>query len=48
MMVGLTEEEAKNKTYNFKKYHSIEYYKKRDLESIVADIKVKIEEYFSK
>lgn len=46
--LGLTEKEAKNKAYNFKKYHSIEYFKKEDLEAIIADIKAKITEYFSK
>lgn len=48
MLLGLTEEEAKNKAYNFKKYHTIEYFKREDLEVIVADIKAKIIEYFSK
>ena len=48
MMLGLTEEEAKNKAYNFKKYHTIEYFKREDLEVIIADIKAKIIEYFSK
>lgn len=48
MLLGLTKEEAKNKAYNFKKYHTIEYFKRKDLEVIVADIKAKIIEYFSK
>ena len=48
MLIGLTEKEAKNKSYNFKKYHSIEYFKKEDLEAIIADIKVKITDYFSR
>ena len=48
MMLGLTEEEAKNKAYNFKKYHTIEYFKREELEVIIADIKAKIIEYFSK
>lgn len=48
VMLGFTEEEAKNKAYNFKKLHSIEYFKREDLEYIVADIKAKIIEYFSK
>ena len=48
MLLGLTKEEAKNKAYNFKKYHTIEYFKREDLEIIVADIKTKIIEYFSK
>lgn len=48
VMLGLTEKEAKNKAYNFKKYHSIEYIKKEDLEAIIADIKAKITDYFSK
>lgn len=48
MLLGLSKEEAKNKAYNFKKYHAIEYFKREDLEAIVADIKAKIIEYFSK
>ena len=48
MLLGLTKEEAKNKAYNFKKYHSIEYFSREDLEIIIADIKAKIVEYFSK
>lgn len=48
MMIGLTEEEAKNKAYNFKKFHTIEYFKREDLKIIIADIKAKIIEYFSK
>lgn len=48
VLLGLTEEEAKNKAYNFKKNHTIEYFKYEDLEIIVADIKEKIIEYFSK
>lgn len=48
MMIGLTEDEATNKTYNFRKYHSIEYFKKEDLETMIADIKAKIIEYFLK
>lgn len=48
MLLGLSKEEAKNKAYNFKKYHSIEYFSREDLEIIVADIKAKIIEYFSK
>ena len=48
MLLGLSKEEAKNKAYNFKKYHSIEYFSREDLKIIVADIKAKIIEYFSK
>ncbi len=48
MLLGLSKEEAQNKAYNFKKYHSIEYFKREDIEEIVADIKEKIIEYFSK
>lgn len=48
MMIGLSENEARNKAYNFKKQHSIEYYKKEDLEAIVDEIKVRIIEYFEK
>ena len=48
MLLGLSKEEAKNNAYNFKKYHSIEYFSHEDLEIIVADIKAKIIEYFSK
>ena len=48
MLLGLSKEEAKNKAYNFKKYHSIEYFSREDLEIIIADIKAKIIEYFSK
>lgn len=48
MMIGLSEEKAINKTYNFKKYHTIEYFKKEDLDYIIADIKEKIIDYFSK
>lgn len=48
MLLGLTREEAKNKAYNFRKYHTIEYFKREDLEGIVADIKAKIIEYFAK
>ena len=42
------EEQAKNKTYNFKKHHKIEYFKKTDLETIVSEIKARIIDYFSK
>lgn len=48
IMIGLTEKEAKNKAYNFKKYHSIEYFKKEDLDVIITNIKSKIIDYFSK
>lgn len=48
MLLGLSKEEAQNEAYNFKKYHSIEYFKREDIEEIVADIKEKIIEYFSK
>ena len=48
MLLGLSKEEAKNKAYNFKKFHSIEYFSREDLEIIVADIKTKIIEYFAK
>lgn len=48
VMIGLTEKEAKNKAYNFKKYHSIEYFKKEDLDVIITNIKSKIIDYFSK
>lgn len=48
MLLGLTEKEAKNKAYNFKKHHAIEYFKREDLEIIIADIKAKITEYFSR
>ena len=48
MLIGLDENAARNKAYNFKKNHKIEYFKKEDLEAIVADIKSKIIEYFSK
>jgi len=48
MLIGLDEKAARNKAYNFKKNHKIEYFKKEDLEAIVADIKSKIIEYFSK
>lgn len=48
MMIGLSEEKAINKTYNFKKYHTIEYFKKEDLDYIIADIEEKIIDYFSK
>lgn len=48
MLLGLSTEEAQNKAYNFKKYHSIEYFKREDIEEIVADIKEKIIEYFLK
>ena len=48
MLLGLSKEEAKNKAYNFKKFHSIEYFRREDLEIIVADIKTKIIEYFAK
>lgn len=48
MLLGLSKEEAQNKAYNFKKYHSIEYFKREDIEEIVADIKEKVIEYFSK
>lgn len=48
MMIGLSEEKAANKAYNFKKYHTIEYFKKEDLDYIIADIKEKIIDYFSK
>ena len=48
MLLGLTEKAAKNKAYNFKKHHNIEYFEREDLEVIVADIKEKMNEYFSK
>ena len=48
LLLGLSKDEAKNKAYNFKKYHAIEYFKREDLEAIVVDIKAKIIEYFSK
>ena len=48
MMIGLSEEKATNKTYNFKKHHTIEYFNKEDLDYIIADIKAKITEYFAK
>lgn len=48
MLIGLSEEQAKNKTYNFKKHHKIEYFKKTDLETIVSEIKARITDYFSK
>jgi|GEM_PF-6789157 len=48
MLIGLNEKQAQNKAYNFKKYHKIEYFKKEDLAAIVADIKTKITDYFSK
>ena len=48
MLIGLNEEQAKNKAYNFKKHHKIEYFKKTDLESIVSEIKARITDYFSK
>ena len=48
MLLGLTEKAAKNKAYNFKKHHNIEYFKRDDLEYIVADIKAKMIEYFLK
>lgn len=47
LMLGMNEKEAQNKAYNFKKRHSIEYYKKEDLDAIIADIKGRILEYFS-
>ncbi len=48
MMIGLSEEKATNKAYNFKKHHTIEYFKKEDLDYIIADIKAKITDYFAK
>lgn len=48
VMMGFSEEAAKNKAYNFKKHHSIEYYKKEDLQEIISQIKFKITDYFSK
>ena len=48
MLIGLNEKQAQNKAYNFKKHHKIEYFKKEDLAAIVADIKTKITDYFSK
>ena len=48
MLLGMNESKAKNKAYNFKKHHNIEYFKRDDLEAIVADIKAKMAEYFSK
>ena len=48
MMIGLTEEKAKNKANNLKKIRTIEYFKQEDLKIIIADIKAKISEYFSK
>lgn len=48
MLLGMNESKAKNKAYNFKKHHNIEYFEREDLEVIVADIKEKMNEYFSK
>ncbi len=48
VMIGFPKDKAVNKAYNFKKHHTIEYYKKEDLEFIIADIKTKITDYFSK
>lgn len=48
IMLGLTEKEAQNKAYNFKKHHTIEYFRREDLEVIIADIKAKTIEYFSR
>ena len=48
MLLGMNETKAKNKAYNFKKHHNIEYFEREDLEVIVADIKEKMNEYFSK
>lgn len=48
IMLGLTEKGAQNKAYNFKKHHTIEYFRREDLEVIIADIKAKIIEYFSR
>lgn len=48
MMIGFSEDKATNKAYNFKKLHTIEYYKKEDLDFVIADIKAKIKDYFSK
>ena len=48
MMIGLSEEKATNKAYNFKIHHTIEYFKKEDLDYIIADIKAKITDYFAK
>lgn len=47
MLIGFDEKTARNKTYNFKKHHRIEYFKKSYLETMVADIKSKIIKYFS-
>lgn len=46
VMLGLSEKSARNKAYNFKKHHAIEYFKREDLEMIVEDIKEKITKYF--
>lgn len=48
MMMGLTEKQARYKAENYKKYHNIEYFKKKDLDDVIADIKKKIIEYFSR
>lgn len=48
MLLGMNESKAKNKAYNFKKHHNIEYFEREYLEVIVADIKEKMNEYFSK
>ena len=48
MLLGMNESKAKNKANNFKKHYNIEYFEREDLEVIVADIKEKMNEYFSK
>ena len=48
MLLGLDEKHAENKAYAFKKQHNIEYFKRKDLEILVGDIKTKIKEYLSK
>ena len=48
MLIGLNEEQTKNKTYNFKKHRKIEYFKKADLETIISEIKSRTTDCFSK
>lgn len=48
IMLGFSEKKARNKVYNFKKNHDIEFFTISDLEYVVNYIKEEITKYFSK
>ena len=48
LLLGFSEQKAKNKVYNFQKKYDIEYFSISDLEFLVDYIKTEIRKYFSK